>query len=51
VHARERVRKSGQLEPWPLTSLRDRLIKIGAKIAGHGRHITFQMADVGLSRQ
>jgi len=51
VHARERVRKSGQLEPWSLTSLREKLIKIGAKIASHGRHITFQMADVGLSRQ
>jgi hypothetical protein len=27
-----------------LTALRDRLVKIGAKIARHGRSITFQTA-------
>jgi hypothetical protein len=26
-----------------LTSLREKLIKIGAKVASHGRYITFQM--------
>jgi hypothetical protein len=29
-------------EPWPLTSLREKLIKIGAKIVSHGRYVTFQ---------
>jgi hypothetical protein len=24
-------------EPWPLTSLREKLIKIGAKVVSHGR--------------
>jgi len=38
-------------EPWSLTSLREKLIKIGAKVASHGRYITFQMAEVAVSRQ
>ena len=31
---------------WSMTTLRDRLVKIGAKIVRHGRSITFQMAKV-----
>jgi hypothetical protein len=38
-------------EPWSLTSLRERLIKIGAKVVSHGRYVTFQMAEVAVSRQ
>ena len=38
-------------EPWSLTSLREKLIKIGAKIVSHGRYVTFQMAEVAVSRQ
>jgi hypothetical protein len=38
-------------EPWPLTSLREKLIKIGAKMVGHGRYVTFQMAEAAVSRQ
>ena len=38
-------------EPWSLTSLRENLIKIGAKVVSHGRYITFQMAEVAVSRQ
>jgi len=34
-------------EPWPLTSLREKLIKIGAKVVSHGRYVTFQLAEVG----
>jgi len=33
-----------------MTTLRDRLVKIGAKIVRHGRSITFQMAEVMISR-
>ena len=39
------------VEMWPLTSLREKLIKIGAKIIRHGRYVTFQMAEVAVSRQ
>jgi len=38
-------------EPWSLTSLREKLIKIGAKVVSHGRSVTFQMAGVAVSRQ
>jgi hypothetical protein len=36
---------------WSLTSLREKLIKIGAKVVSHGRYVTFQMAEVAISRQ
>ncbi len=39
---------------WSLTTLREKLIKIGAKIGAkvvrHGRYITFQMAEVAIPR-
>jgi hypothetical protein len=38
-------------EPWSLTSLREKLIKIEAKVVSHGRYVTFQMAEVVVSRQ
>jgi hypothetical protein len=38
-------------DPWSLTSLREKLIKIGAKVVRHGRYVTFQMAEVAVSRQ
>jgi hypothetical protein len=38
-------------EPWSLTSLRGKLIKVGAKVVSHGRYETFQMAEVAMSRQ
>jgi Transposase DDE domain group 1 len=38
-------------EPWSLSSLREKLIKIGAKVVSHGRYVTFQMAEVAVSRQ
>jgi hypothetical protein len=38
-------------EPWSLTSLREKLIKIGAKVVSHGRYVTFQMAEVAVSRK
>ena len=37
-------------EPWSLTSLRVKLIKIGAKVVSHGRYVTFPMAEVAVSR-
>jgi hypothetical protein len=39
------------VQPWSLTSLREKLIKIGAKVVSHGRYVTFQMAEVAVSRQ
>lgn len=33
---------------WSLTSLREKLVKIGAKIVTHARYIKFQMAEVAV---
>jgi hypothetical protein len=38
-------------ELWSLSSLREKLIKIAAKIVRHGRYVTFQMVEVGVSPQ
>jgi hypothetical protein len=38
------------VEPWSLTTLREKLVKIGAKIVRHGRYVTFQMAEVTVPR-
>ena len=35
---------------WPLTSLQQKLVKSGARIVGHGRSVTFQMAEVAVPR-
>jgi hypothetical protein len=39
------------VETWSLTSLREKLIKIGAKVISHGRYVTFQTAEVAVPRQ
>ena len=36
---------------WSLTTLREKLVKIGAKVVTHARYVTFQMAEVAISRQ
>ena len=38
------------VEHWSLSTLREKLIKIGAKVVRHGRYSTFQMAEVAISR-
>ncbi len=35
----------------PLTTLREKLIKIGARVVRHGRYATFQMAEVAIPRR
>jgi hypothetical protein len=38
------------IKDWSLTSLKEKLIKIGAKVVGHGRYVAFQMAEVAMPR-
>ena len=38
------------IKDWSLKSLKEKLIKIGAKVVRHGRYIAFQMAEVAISR-
>ena len=33
-----------------MTTLREKLVKIGAKVVRHGRYVTFQMAEVAIPR-
>ncbi len=39
------------IKDWSLTSLREKLIKIGAKVVRHGRYVIFQMAEVAVPRE
>ena len=36
---------------WSLTTLREKLIKIGAKVVSHSRQVVFQMAEVAVPRE
>ncbi len=38
------------VQQWSLTRLREKLIKIGAKIVRHGRYVIFQMAEVAIRK-
>jgi len=40
-----------EVEHWSLTTLREKLIKIGAKVVRHGRYVTFQLAEVAVPRE
>ncbi len=35
---------------WSLTTLREKLVKFGAKVARHGRYVTVQLAEVAVPR-
>jgi hypothetical protein len=39
-----------EIERWSLTSLREKVVKIGAKVITHARYTVFQMADVAVPR-
>src|SRR6516165_5762407 len=39
------------IQGWTLTTLREKLIKIGAKVVAHAKYITFQLAEVAVPRQ
>ena len=36
---------------WSLTTLREKLVKIGAKVFSHGRYVTFHLAEVAVPRE
>ena len=39
-----------EVKHWSLTTLREKLVKIGAKVFSHGRYVIFQMAEVAIPR-
>jgi hypothetical protein len=40
-----------EVKHWCLTTLREKIIKIGAKVIRHARYVVFQMAEVAISRE
>jgi hypothetical protein len=36
---------------WSLTTLKEKLVKIGAKVTRHAKYVTFQLAEVAVPRQ
>jgi hypothetical protein len=38
------------VQPWPLATLREKLVKIDAKVTRHAKYVTFQLAEVGIPR-
>ncbi len=40
-----------EIERWSLSSLRERLIKTGARLVRHGRYAIFQMVEVAIPRR
>ena len=40
-----------EVEHWSLTTLREKLVKMGAKVVSHGRYVTFQLAEVAVPRE
>ena len=38
------------MKHWTMTTLREKLIKIGAKVVHHARYVVFQMAEVAVRR-
>ncbi len=53
MSAYDQLRTSGLpqlVEHWSLAKLREKLVKIGAKVVRHGRYITFQMAELAVPR-
>ena len=41
----------GKIKQWSLRSLLTKLIKIGAKVVRHSKYVTFQMAEVAISKE
>ena len=39
-----------EVKHWSLTTLREKLIKIGAKVVSHAKAVTFQLAEVAMPR-
>ncbi len=39
------------MKHWSLTTLREKLNKVGAKVVRHAKYVTFQMAEVAVPRE
>jgi hypothetical protein len=50
-HSMRTLALPAAVKQWSLTSLREKLVKISARIVTHGRYVTFQMAEVAVPRE
>ncbi len=48
AHPKRSLALPQEIEHWSLTTLREKLVKIGAKVVRHGRYVTFQLAEVAV---
>ncbi len=39
------------MKHWSLTTLREKLVKIGAKVTRHAKYVTFQLAEVAVPQR
>ncbi len=51
VDPKEKFAVPEEVEHWSLTTLREKLVKIGAKVMSHDRYVTFQLAEVAVPRE
>jgi len=47
----QRLALPTSVKHWMLTTLRDKLIKIGCKVVHHARQVVLQLAEVAVPRQ
>ena len=46
-----RLALPNEVKHWSLTTLRENLVKIGAKVTRHAKYVTFQLAEVAITRK
>ena len=46
-----RLALTRDVKHWSLTTLREKLVKIGAKVTRHAKYVTFQLAEVAITRK
>ncbi len=51
VDPQETLALPKEVEHWSLTTRRERLVKIGAKVVRHGRYVTIQLAEVAVPKE
>jgi hypothetical protein len=39
------------IRSWTLTTLREKLVKVGAKVVSHAKYLVFQLAEVAVPRK
>ena len=46
-----RLARSKHVERWSMTTMREKLLKIGAMVVSYGRYVTFQLAEVAVPKE